>query len=521
VQVEQARAQSGSHERRLATGAIAQPVTLAIGTVTMLGVVTILARRLSLTELGVYGLLISIPAYLLVAQSSVEVAAIKGLAQADAQEERDRVFTTAVVLYACLGLLTGLCIVFGGWALLGVFGISPALRSQARLGLVCLGLLNLVGWPAKTAQDVLRGSHRFVASAVAESVALVTFAVLMTATVTLGAPLWTIAAVGGSLPLLIGLAAVAVLRALRLEYRLRPSTFSLTYAREFLSVSAYLLVSGLADLVIYSCDRAILGAYRPVATVGLYEGPVRAHNLVRQLQGTLVVAVMPAAAVYFAGGDRGRLRDLLIRGTRYVMLVTVPLSVTFMVLAAPILHVWLGSRFVVAAGAMTILVSYWLIAAASGVGCSMLVAAGRVRLIAIFSSCVAASSLAMSLVLTPPLGLNGVVLGTSIPNALAAPVILWIYCRTFDVSVATFLREALLPAYAAGAILALIEGLGLALLPIYRPGVLVGVVVLALVTYAAIIYGMCLRPSERLLIRDVLTSVRHRLTLARPAYRTP
>jgi len=505
----------------LATGSLAQPLTLAIGTLTMLGVVTLLARRLSLSELGVYGLLISIPTYLLVAQSSVEVAAITRLARASGQDDRDRVFTTAIVLYAGLGLLTGLLIVFGGGALLGVFHIARGLRADARLGLLCLGLINVVGWPAKTAQDVLRASHRFIASAVAEAAALVAFATVMTTAVLLDAPLWAIAAIGGSLPLLIGLSAQVIVHASKAPYRLRPSLLSLPYARAFLSASIYLLLSSVADLIIYSLDRAVLGAYRPVATVGLYEGPVRAHNMVRQLQGTLVVAVMPAAAAYAAAGDRERLRELLIRGTRYVMLATLPLTVTSMVLAAPILHVWLGPRFAAAATAMTILVSYWLVCAATGVGCSMLVAVGRVRLIAIYSGCVAALSLALSLALTPPLGLDGVVLGTSIPAAACAPAILRVYCRSFDVPVAVFLREALLPAYAAGVVLAAVQLLAGALLPIYQPGVLVGVIALSLAGYAAIVYRLWLRASERRLIRTVLSGIRRRRTLAQPVYRTP
>jgi O-antigen/teichoic acid export membrane protein len=411
--------------------------------------------------------------------------------------------------------------VFGGWALLGLLDIPHRYRADARLGLLLLGLINLAGWPAKTAQDVLRGNQRFVASAVAESAAVLTFGVLMAVAVAFGEPLWAIAAVGGSLPLLIGCSAMVVLRRLRLPYRLRPSTLSLAYARTFLSVSAYLFLSSIADLVIYSLDRAILGAYRPVATVGLYEGPVRAHNFVRQVQGALVVAVMPAAATYVDAGDRGRLRDLLLRGTRYVMLITVPLSVTFMVLAGPILYVWLGPRFEVAAPAMTILVSYWLIVAASGVGGSMLVAAGRVRLLAIFACCVAAVSLALSLLLTPAFGLDGVVLGTSIPNALMVPIILRVYCRTFDVPVRTFLLEALVPAYGAGLMLALVEICAQVFLPVHRPAVLLGVVSLALVVYAVSVYYACLRANERMLIRTVLVSVRHRLAFLRPAYRTP
>lgn len=492
---------------------------MVIATLTMLGVVTVLGRTLTLSEFGVYGLLVSIPTYMLIAQASVEIAAIKAMAQASEQDERDRALTTAVALYACFGLLAALLIVFGGWALLGVFDISAVLRSDARLGLALLGAINLLGWPAKIAQDVLRGSQRFVPAALAEAIGYVAFGVSMAVTILLKAPLWAIAGLGGSLPLLIGVAAIAILRRLRLPYRLRPATLSLPYTRAFLSVSGYLFVTGIADLVIYSFDRAVLGAFRPVATVGLYEGPVRAHNLIRQLQGTLSLTVMPAAAAYIASNDRERLRHLLIRGTRYVMLATVPLTITLMVLAGPILLVWLGPRFDPAATAMTILVSYWLIGAASAVGGAMLIAAGRARLVAIFISCVAALSLSLSLILTPMLGLNGVVLGTSIPNLTMAPIVIWVYCRTFDVPVATLLREALLPAYISGAALALIELAGHELLPLERPAVLLALVAFALTAYTTIVYAAWLRPSERMLIRTLAAGARRRLPLSRPVYR--
>jgi O-antigen/teichoic acid export membrane protein len=507
------RPESGAQERHLAAGAIAQQVTMGIGTITMLGVVTALGRTLSLSEFGVYGLLVSIPTYLIIAQASVEIAVIKAIAEAGGQYDRDRAVTTAAALYAGFGLLTGLFIVFGGWALLGVFNISNALRADARLGLVVLGMINLLGWPAKTAQDVLRGSHRFVASACSEAVAYVMFGVSMTAAIVLQAPLWMIAGLGGSLSLLIGVAATVTLLALRLPYRLRASTLSLSHTRTFFSISTYLFVTGIADLVIYSFDRAVLGAFRPIATVGLYEGPVRAHNLLRQLQGTLVLNVLPAAAMYIATGDRIRQRDLLIRGTRYVMLTVTPLTVTLMVFAGPILEVWLGPRFAPAATAMAILVSYWLVGAASAVGGAMLIAAGRVRVVAIFVSCVAVVSLLLSLLLTPPLGLDGVVLGTSIPNTLMIPIIVVIYCRTFDVRVRTLLREAFLPAYATGAMLALVELVALVELPLGRAPFLLAIAVFAIGAYATIVYSMWLRPQERRLIHTLLTGMRGRVSV--------
>ena len=102
---------SGPGEARLlATGALLQQVAQASGLVALLVIVTVLARRLSLAELGAYGLVASLAGYLLVLRNSVASSAVRAMAAALDPEERARVFSAAAALYAVVGLLTGLLI---------------------------------------------------------------------------------------------------------------------------------------------------------------------------------------------------------------------------------------------------------------------------------------------------------------------------------------------------------------------------------------------------------------------------
>jgi hypothetical protein len=59
------------HARRLATGSLVQQMSQITGLLAMLLILTVLARRLSLTELGVYGILSSLAGYLLVIQNAI------------------------------------------------------------------------------------------------------------------------------------------------------------------------------------------------------------------------------------------------------------------------------------------------------------------------------------------------------------------------------------------------------------------------------------------------------------------
>jgi O-antigen/teichoic acid export membrane protein len=396
-------------------------------------------------------------AYLVTVQVSVEGAAVRMLSEAEVEPaRRSEVLSTTLAIYAVGGVIAGALVASAGVPLVGVLGIPDALQADARHAVLALAGITVIGWPFKAFQDALRGMQLFGAAAAAEIGAYGTMAAAMTAAVLLDAPLWVIIGIGGSLAILTGLWALVSLRVFRVGLHFHRREISWPLARRMLRVSAYLFVTGLADLVVYSLDRVILATFRSTATVGLYEGAARPHNLIRQLNGTLVLTVVPVASRYIAEGDELRLRELLIRGTRYVAAIVAPVTVVLIVLAAPLLDLWLGDKYRTGALALALLSSYWLVGCTTGVVASMVVAAGRVRFLARYAWVVAISNLVVSLALTPSLGLDGVVLGTTVPYLLAQPWFLIKASRGFGVSLRDLAGSALAPAYAAAAIVAVV-----------------------------------------------------------------
>jgi len=497
------RLDSGSQERHLALGTLAQQASTVAWTLAMLVITTAVARTRSLAEFGVYGLLTSFTTYLLLAQISVESAAVKAIGEAQDEGGRSRAFTSATLRYVVGGFVTGLIVVGVGMALLGVLNIPPRLIGESRESLAALGIVMVLGWPLKVFQDVLRGSQRFVPAAMAEVAAAAAFVSIAIVLIATDAPLWSLVAVGGSQPALMGATGAVTAIARRVRPSFDRASLRRAEVRSFLGLSGTMFGLGITDLVVYSLDRLVLGLFRPVATIGLYEGPVRAHNLVRLLNGTLSTTVLPAASSYLGAHDDQRARDLLVRGTRYVVAAVVPLTVVLMVLARPILVAWLGPKFGAASLALTLFVSYWLVASSTTTSGPMLVAAGRAGTLLRYASILAAANLALSLALTPLIGLEGVVIGTALPNFVIAPVILRLAVDTFGVSVAELARRVWIPAFSLAAVLAA------ALLTVRilaaPHGVLeVAVIcVVALLAYWAAYAWLWLEPGERLLVRDL------------------
>lgn len=496
--------EAGSHERHIVRSTLVQQIAQGYGVLAMLVVITLLGRTLPLSEFGVYGLLVSLSMYLLLLQTSVEGATVRAIAGTLDAVRREQIFSTAVVAYVGAGLLAGLLIALGGVLVVGVIGIPQALRPDARIAVVALGVATAIGWPAKAFQDSLRGRQRFGEAALAEIVAYTLFLAGMVALIELDAPLWAVVALGGGVPILIGISAGIVLRVRGGRLRFRRSSVTRASLRELLSVSRYLAITGLADVVIYTLDRLVLAAFRTTATVGLYEGAARPHALVRQLHGTLAITVMPVASGYLAAGDDERLHDLLLRGTRYVMAIVVPVAVLLMTLSDRILSVWLGPKFTAAAPAMAIMLSYWILSSAVGVAGGMLLAAGRLSELTRYAWAVAVMNLGLSLALTPLLGLEGVVLGTAIPYAVTVPYLVWLTRRTFAVPVRRLAREAWIPAWTTGALVAAVLG---ALRGLFALNGLAGVVLAAAAALAigwSAYAALWMSPHERRLVRAVL-----------------
>jgi O-antigen/teichoic acid export membrane protein len=261
--------------------------------------------------------------------------------------------------------------------------------------------------------------------------------------------------------------------------------------------------------VVYVATRTILGVARSPATVGLYEGPVRIHNLFRALNGAVTVTVLPTAVRYRADGDERRLRELLVRGCRYALAGVVPLAVVGMVLAGPILDAWLGAPqpgappFASAGPALAIMLSHWLLNGVLGVTGAMLVAVGAARDLARWALAVGAGTVVLALALVPELGLDGAALAMAIPYVALFPYMLRITLRAVPVPLGELARRAFVPAWLLGAALAGVLGALRLTLDPTGPIAVVATAGVALALYWAAYYAVALSGDERALVRGL------------------
>ena len=489
--------------RLLASGALLQGIAQGAGLLALLAIVTLLARRLSVVQLGAYGLVASLAGYLLVLRNSVASSAVRAMAAARAPAERARTFSAAAALYVVVGLATGAAIAAAALAIAGLI-LDGELAADARAGGLGLAAVTAVGIAVSVQLDGLRAERLFVASATVEIVSVGLYLALMLALILAGAGLAVVIAASGALPLLSGGLSLVVARRRALPLRFVRGGVTRERSMTIVPTAGWLLVVELCNLVMYASGRMVLGAYRSPVAVGLYEGPVRAHNLLYALAGALAVPVVPTASGYVATADERRLRELVVRGTRYTLALFVPLCVTLIALAGPVLEAWLGDRYGEGDLALALLASYWLLYGGLVVTPGFLVGAGRARELARIFIAVAAANLVLAVVLTPELGLAGPALATALPFVAAFPLVLRIGVRASGAGVSELARGAWTPNYLLGAALAAaLVALRLAL-PVDDLATVLAVGGGGMLGYWLVFYRLVLDAPERALVRGLV-----------------
>ena len=487
--------------RLLASGALLQQLAQVSGLAALLVIVTLLARELTVAQLGAYGLVASLAGYLLVLRNSVASAAVRAMAEAIDPSERTSVYAVARRLYALVGVATGVLIALVAVVLAGTV-LDGGLARDARIGGIGLGIVTAIGIEASVHLDRLRAERLFPLTASTEMAAVGIYLVLMVVLIAAGADLALIIAASGALPFLSGTICAVIAR--RRGLWTSSGRGSRQHRAAIIPTAGWLLVIELSNLGMYASGRIVLGAFRTPTAVGLYEGPVRAHNLLYALGGALAVPTVPTASRYAATGDHRRLAELGVRGSRYTLALVVPLCVALMTLSEPIIRVWLGERYVEGATALAILVSYWLLYGALIVSPGFLAGAGEARRAGITLACAAILSLVLALILTPELGVEGPAVATAAALVAVFPIQLRTGLRAGRVALPVLLRRAALPAYSLGALLAAgLIAVRLTLEPETLPWVAAAVAG-GLAAYWAAFYLLVLDSGERALASGLL-----------------
>lgn len=471
----------------------------------------ILVHRLGADRTGLYFFAVTLTGYFTAVEYSLATSLTKYIAEfratGDAMELNSFLRGTLLLMVG-IGVLVAAVLAFVGlFGATSLFG-EHSIRSQAEPTILVAAATALVYWPTRVGPAALQGVERYDVSAVislASSVLSLGGIVLLTQ--------WTL-----SVPVFVAFfGAVLVAQNIasgvaawpHLDVRRQFGRWRGAHLRSIFSFGGALFVIGISDTLVYSFDRTIIAGFVGAAAIVIYEVAVRLQSAVRTVSALAGGALISTASRLIAQGRQERLRELVLIGSFLGVMITTPVAVLLMVLAAPTIDVWVGHDYVRYADYAQIFISIWLVSSNTGVLGSAITGTGRLGLFAVIAIAGSVVSLALSVGLTAAYGVAGVIWGTWIPSVIGLPIWMYFVLRRLDLPIRQYVRYVIIPGYT---LIAVWSGLVLAMNALLSPSSFVELAVFT--TLALAVFWAFAFPMARLRWRRAL---RGGLVVARQA----
>jgi O-antigen/teichoic acid export membrane protein len=411
-----------------------------------------LLLRLGAEQYGLWVLVGSVTAYGSLFDLGIAAAITKYVAEFRARREMERaraLIATALWLYLGLGLVVVLLAVLLAPAFPRFFAIQPEQQSTAMWLALLLGIHIGVSIPCAASAAVLQGLQRFDLLNVLN---VVTVALSFAATVAVVAAdggVVALAGVGLSLTVLMQLPALLVIRRIapELPFGLRGADRHM--ARTVVGFSFPLLLLHVGGHLESRTDEIVIGKFLPLRTIAPYNIARRISGLPLALTEQFLSLLLPLTSSLHAANDGARLRSLYIVSTRLTLAVFIPIGLSLVVLARPILTLWVGEAYGAYAPLVLILTVASLIDTSQWPAGLILQGMARHQPLASMTLASGLSNLALSIFLIGFMGLTGVALGTLIATTIVCLLFVTPYAlRVLQVSAREIIWQAWLPALA-------------------------------------------------------------------------
>lgn len=466
-----------------------------------------LLARLGPSDYGLWILVGSIVGYGWLLDLGIASAVTKFVAEETARGEMAAVRHTvasALWLYAGLGLVTcvagAVVAVFIG----DVFRLAADQRSTAGWLTMLMALTIALGLAFSPTTAVLRGLQRFdLSNLVTVTGALATLAANVLVLVA-GGHLIAMVAVGVPVTVACQLWGVWLVRRAAPGLSLGWRQADRGAARRILGFSAPVFALQVASRLQFETDALVIGAFLPLGSLTPYALALRLGGLATIAAGQFTGVILPVASQLSAADDRHRLRSLYLSSMRLTLAMLMPLGLVVIVLAGPILTVWVGRGYAMNAGLVAVLATATILDAVLWPAGYVLQGIGRHRPLAWIALASGAANLMLSIALVQTIGLLGVALGTLIPTSLeAALLVLPLAARELDIRATELVREVILPALAPSVPMVLVlmvleRSVDLTWLP-----AIVATAVLAVAVYGVLYLSLDAARAERRLCLDL------------------
>ena len=195
------------------------------------------------------------------------------------------------------------------------------------------------------------------------------------------------------------------------------------------------VVTGLAELALYDMATLVIGVYYPSSYAGYFNVSSTIARFPLIISMAVATSVLPATAEAMSLKDHDLLKTYILQSYRYVSFVVIPLCVGTVVFASPIISLLFGQEYLPGIIALQILAAGMLFFTLYTISSSIAQGLGNPRLPMYVLIGGTTLDLVLSLLLVPPMGINGAAIATTLASLFIMSILMW---KTLKISKCQF-----------------------------------------------------------------------------------
>jgi O-antigen/teichoic acid export membrane protein len=418
--------------RHIAKSVLSNWSGLTVNVLVAFWMLPFVVHRLGDTAYGIWALVLQLTGYMGVVDAGLRSAIVRFVARYHAQKDDkalNQLLNNIITLYS---MIAPFCILIGG--LIAVFvlprmHIPPEMLSKAKItALLAAGVLASdfifaafhAGLAGLSRWDLTNGVSIFV---------ILVRTVLIVVLLELGFGLVTLAILQLATTLLAYFIEVILLRRLIPTFRFRWQRPQRSSFRPIIEHSWYSFLLSFANRLNYQVDTVVIAAFLPIGEVTFYVIGLRLVEYLRDLLNATTLIIAPIASSLDAVGETKQVAMLVIRGTKYSLIVGFLGVAGLMGLGTDFIRIWMGPRFASPSGTVLVILAIGqLVSMTQFASGHILFGLSKHRMNLSWTLVEAVLNLGLSIGLVHRYGIFGVAAGTTIANVLVRG---WFFPRAF------------------------------------------------------------------------------------------
>ena len=441
---------------------------------------------------GLYTLVIVLVGYYALLDLGISSAVIKYVSEYNAKGEYDKInklVATSLQAHFVLGTIGCLFIVFLTGFVIRALDIPQELSQTARIVLYICAIQFLINITGSAFSGILSGLQKIDVlnkiSILFNTLTVSSIAILAR----LGYGLVPIILLGIFYSLVSIVTTACFAKRALPTLRISLKSLSIPYLKIVISFGVWTFVIQAGTLVHLTTDRLLIGLFLPISLVTYYVVAVKLAEVIRGIPMPVVGVLFPAVSDLKAKGEESTIKDVFLRGTKYVMSLSIPTAIFLFMFSKEILSSWMGPEFAEQSGhVLGIFVCGYFLNTLTFINTSVLFGLGLHRLMAVYSIFSATINILLDLVLIPRLGIGGAAIASFAAFLLTNPALVIHSTRILKIDVSDLVRTLRKPFFSGVLVILLVYGLIRVFHPTGWAGLTLGAALVATVYYGVLAY---------------------------------